>query len=245
MNVTICPPAPARHDLHFDKTQFIRPAFPVEATYVGANGGENGWVSTGLSFDDYNSMRKETHRSDHCGNTRKLAIPDFMLDAHRFRAVVIRFMEIRVQVKDLLTQTGTEVERLQRLTPLLKYRAELAAQHLDRFCAMYVAATDDAERQRCQRRIEEFDTTIRICREPWVIPAMARAYHCEGLKSSAVGRRIGFKAPHVRQILHRLKLIDQEMQEGGRLPNGRRRAQGAPNLAIGARQDAGNESAHV
>jgi hypothetical protein len=250
MNVTICPAVSDNPKLHFDKAQFERNQHPVEAHYIGLNNGENGWATTGLSYGDYGNMTTQKR-----GYTeRRLETPPFMLDQARFTRVVIRFLEIRVQLSD---SSGTEAERVKRLEPRLKRRAEQAMAHLDRFCAMYVAATDETERKRCQRRIEEYDTTIRICREPWVIPAIARAYYFEGLRSTAVGQRVGFKAPHVRQLLYRLSRLDAEMQAGKsrricrpgireeRILAAAHAALGAKNLLVGARQAAGNESQHV
>jgi hypothetical protein len=255
MNVTICPAVSDNPKLHFDKVQFASSrSQPVEVHYVGLNNGENGWASTGLSFGDYGHMQTQKR-----GRTeRRLPTPAFMLDQARFTRVVIRFLENRVQLSG--EPSGTEAERVQRLEPMLKRRAEQAMANLDRFCVMYVAATDDTERKRCQRRIEEFDTTIRICREPWIIPQMARAYYFEGLRSTAVGQRVGFKAPHVRQLLYRLSRLDAEMQSGRSRRTGRpevREARilarahaalgtfNAQNLLVGARQDAGNQSQHV
>jgi hypothetical protein len=237
MNVTICPAVSDNPKLHFDKAQFAaRPQYPVEAHYVGPNNGENGWASTGLSFGDYNSMHRQKHRGSLAG-VRRLATPAFMLDQARFRAVVVRYLELRVQLR---RQTeGTEVERLQKLAPVLKRRAEMVMAQIDEMAFDYVTNPSDAERQRLQQRITEQDTLARICKEPWVIPAMARAYYFEGLDSVAVGQRLGFKAPHVRQILFRLGRLDAEMQAGRRLSKVQAAyysAQGAQNLAIGARR---------
>jgi len=268
--LTICPSAPERLNSHFDCVQFAlhRSQQPVEARYVGPNNGDNGWSSTGISYDDYSSMQtqKKTKRLTGIGTQRRLDTPEYMQDAQRFRAVVIRYLELRAQAR---TDPGTEVERLQQLTILLKRQAKLAAANLDKFCAMYVVAGNDAERRRCQRRIEEYDTAIRLYREPWIIPQMARAYYFEKVESAHVGLRFGFKAPHVRQILHRLKVLDEEMQVGSdfrtdHIERGKKSAhtrchtnrgiispdcaycaQDAQNLLVGARQDAGNQSQHV
>jgi hypothetical protein len=213
--LTICAPGPERPGLHFDRVQHAaRRQHPVEAHYVGTNNGDNGWSSTGLSFGDYNCMAtgKNTRSSGRCGEMRSLPIPDFMLNEKRFRAVVVRFLEIRV---GLTQQSGTVEERMERLTPVLRRKAEWASSQLDKWCAKYVKAIDDdAKRKYCQRHVEEYDTTVRVCRQPWVIPQMARIYYLEGLHSGAVGERVGFKATLVRQILHRLRALDAEMQAG-------------------------------
>src|SRR5580704_3907596 len=120
MNVTICPAVSDNPKLHFDKAQFARrQQYPVEAHYVGPNNGENGWASTGLSFGDYGNMQTRKKRGSLAGG-RRLETPPFMLDQARFRSVVLRYLEIRVQLRT----EGTEVERLQKLTAALKRRAE-------------------------------------------------------------------------------------------------------------------------
>jgi hypothetical protein len=217
MQVTYLPQGPERSELHFDRSQFIKLQQPVEAYYVGNNNGENGWQSTNLGYEDIRRMSTEKRKT--VGRVRRLNTPDYMLDEKRFRAAVIRYLELRVQFR---CELGTETERLQRLMLLLKRKADWASAQLDNWCAMFVAATDDTERRRCQRFIGEYDTTVRICREPWVIPQMCRAYYYEGLDSVGVGMRVGFRSDHVRQILYRIGRLDSEIQAGCRLLNGRR-----------------------
>jgi hypothetical protein len=213
MQITYCPPSPERPFLNFDKAQFNRRHYPIEATYVSMRNAPeaNGWRSTGLSFGDYGNMQTTKRKGNGSGG-RRLNTPEYMFNEKRFRSVVIRYLEVRAGL--LKKQSGTEVERMQRVSALLKQRAEETIFFLDKYCAMYVAATDDAERKRFQRRVEEYDTTVRLCREPWAIPQIARAYYLERLDSVGVGNRVGFKSPHVRQILKRLADLDAEMQAG-------------------------------
>jgi hypothetical protein len=208
--VTLCPPSQPRSGLHFDKAQFsARRRLPVEAHYVGARNGVNGWVSaSGISFDDYRNMTTMQRRT--VGRIRRLETPDFMKDERRFRAVVIRYLEIKAGFQT--PQNGTEVERTLRFTVAMKTKAERAEQNLDKFAALYVAATDDAERERLQQLIQEYDASIRVYREPAVIPQICRAYYFERLDSCDVADRFGFKAPHVRKILQRLQRLDARMQ---------------------------------
>ena len=112
------------------------------------------------------------------------------------------------------TQTGTEVERSLRLTVALKKKAEHAEKLLDMFAARYLATTDEAERKAFQQRILEYDTAIRVYREPWVIPQVCRAYYFERLDACVVAERLGFKPPWVRQIIRRLAVLDAKIQAG-------------------------------
>jgi hypothetical protein len=211
--ITFCPPALERKDSHFDKVQFAsRRQFPVESTYVGPNNGDNGtaWRSTGLGFDDYRRMGTEKKRAPASG--RRLKTPDYILDEKRFRSVTIRFLEIRAGFPK--RQHGTEVERMQKVSAALEKKVKALVVQLDEHAARYVASTDEAERKQLQRNIVEFDTMIRIFREPWCIPQMARVYYFEGLQSREVGERLGFKSAHVRQILYRLAQLDAQIQAG-------------------------------
>jgi hypothetical protein len=221
MQITYCPPSLERRPN--SQTQFIRPRFPVEARYVGVQNApdSNGWKSTGLSFSDYGNMQTQRRKGNGRGG-RRLSTPEYMEDPKRFRSVIIRYLELRVCLNK--KQLGTDAERMQQVSARLKQKAEAAIVHLDKFCALYVAATDDAERKHLQRRISEYDSAVRLYREPWCIPQMARTFYWEGLDSVAVGARVGFKSPHVRQILYRLSQLDAEMQAGTDVPARRPRA---------------------
>jgi len=212
--ITFCPPSPERPDTHFDRFAFgNRQPFAVESTFVGVNNAPetNGWKSNGLSFSDFRTMSTSRNKRG-VGNDRRLATPAYMLDEKRFRAVTIRFLEMRVGLYK--KQAGTEIERMQKVSVLLKKKVEMFLRRLDEHCARFVASTDEAERKQLQRNIVEFDTQARIYREPWCIPQMAKAYYFERLKSVQVGERLGFKGPHVRQILLRLSKLDAQIQSG-------------------------------
>jgi hypothetical protein len=213
--ITFCPPSPERPDSHFDRAQFGSRRFrdPVEVQYVGFHNAPDsgGFKSTnGLGFDDYSRMGQVQRRAP--GTGRRLKTPDYMLDEKRFRSVVIRFLEIRAGL--VKRQLGTEVERMQKVSVALEKKAKALAVQLDEHAARFVASTDEAARKQLQRNVVEFDTQIRIYRQPWCIPQMARVYYFEGLRSNEVGDRLGFKADHVRQILMRLSQCDAQIQAG-------------------------------
>jgi hypothetical protein len=211
--LTICPPATARQYSHFDNMQFAsRRSQPVEAHYVGPNNGENGWASTGISFGDYSSMQTGKNKQTGVGRQRRLETPAYMLDEVRRRQVFIRFLELRAGL--WTKQHGTEQERLARAEFKLKRGIPRLEALLDECALDYVTNPDDAQRQRLQRRIEEYDTTIRVNRDPSIIPALARVYYFEQLDSVGVAQRFGLKSPQVRQILYRLAQLDAAIQAG-------------------------------
>jgi hypothetical protein len=282
--ITFCPPAPPRHELHFDKAQFAaRRQYPVEAHYVGLNNGENGVASTGLSFGDYGNMQTQNHRV--VGRQRRLETPEYMLDEARRRRVMIRFLELRAGLN--VKQHGTEHERLARAEFKLKQSIPRFEALLEECALDYMTSPDAAQRKRSQQRIAEYASIIRVNRDPAIIPAMARVYYFEQLDSVGVAERFGLNSDQIRQMLYRLTQLDAAIQAGhgeGRekQPQPKRAplvattlrevrkeiaaraqhsrwhvkrgiistdcalcAQGAQNLLVGARQDAGNQSQHV
>jgi hypothetical protein len=211
--LTICPPATTRQYSHFDNMQFAsRRSQPVEAHYVGPNNGENGWASTGISFGDYGNMQTQAHKQTGVGRQRRLETPAYMLDEARRRRVFIRFLELRAGFYS--KQQGTEQARLARAEFRLKQSIPRYEALLDECALDYVTNPDDAQRRRLQRRIEEYDTTIRVNRDPSIIPTMARVYYFEQLDSVGVAQRFGLKSPQVRQILYRLTQLDAVIQAG-------------------------------
>jgi hypothetical protein len=209
--ITICPPAAARGAV-LDQVQFAnRKAYPVEAHFVGYGNGRYGWSSTGIDFDSY--QRMSTHSKSVKKYGRRLDVPDYMQNEKRFRTIIIRYLEIRAGLIKR-KEYQSETERTAAVFALLKVKAEKYERRVNEFCARYVAASTDAERAALQQPIAVFDSFIRMCREPSVIPSMCRSYYFEGLNSIEVGERVGFSGPCVRQILGRLRALDQKMYGG-------------------------------
>jgi hypothetical protein len=156
------------------------------------------WESNGLSFGDYQSMTTQERKGGR--SDRRCPTPDFAMNDVLLRKVCIRYLERRAALTR--RQPGTEAERLARVTAQLRSRAELQMAVVDRLCA--VSCTDNARRKLLEQQISSLDTTIRTDREPWVIPAIVKAYYRERCDSVECGARFGLKPPHIRQLLRRL-----------------------------------------
>jgi hypothetical protein len=221
-HITICPPSEHPH-LHFDKYQTPqrRIDFPVSAHYVGPNAGINGWeTKNGLGFDDYSRMQTQ-ERKGRVGHERRLETPAYVLDEKKFRAVVLRYLERKALWCRSERIEGTEVERAQRIAELSKLRAEREMQRLDAWSQEFVALRSATRTEESEKRIRIIqqeinccDTRIRILREPWVIPALVKAYYLEQLDSVGVASRFGLNSPNVRQILFRLSKLAAQMEAG-------------------------------
>lgn len=220
--ITFCEPSQPRPNLHFDRVQFAtKLQYPVEAHYGRLPDGSLGFISiTGLSFDDYGRCQT-TSVGSHIGKVRRLPAPEYARNEVLLRKVCIRYMEIRCGF--LCAQPGTYEERLVRASERLKARTEKAIIVLDNLCKEYVACTDPDRRYRLGVLIEGYDSTIRLNREIWTVPAIVRAYYLEQLDSVGVAARYGYKSPFVRQILYRLSKLASKIEEGtdARLNNGR------------------------
>jgi hypothetical protein len=211
--ITLCPPQPPRPDSSFDKYQFgNRYSQPVEAKFIGYGNSQTGWSSaTGLSFDDYKSCSTQKRKT--IDYERRLSTPAFMQSPQRFRAVIIRYLEMRAGLRYSLP--GTEMERMQKLTPLLKRRAEMAESRIDKFCALYVDARNREDAEACksfERYIHQFEAECRIAREPYLIPAACKLYWFSGWKSTDIAVELGLKSDNLRQIFLRLRALDAKMQ---------------------------------
>jgi len=211
MQITKCEPA-ARPNLKFDSNQFsVRRQQPVEAHYARLPDGSMGFVSTGISFDDYS--RCQTSRTNHgVGSERRLPVPDYALDDKKLRTVIVRFLEIRSGLHK--KQPGTLEERLARVSARLKERTERQSSMVDRLCAAYVACTDLRQRRFMEINIRGLDTTIRIAREPWVIPQVVRMYYRERLNAKIISETLCLNHDWVRQLLYRLEILSRKIEEG-------------------------------
>jgi hypothetical protein len=212
MQITFCEPSQSRQNLSFDRVQFAsKIQYPVEAHYGRLPDGSLGFISTGLSFDDY-SRCQTTRTCSRIGGTRHIPTPEYALNEVLLRKVCIRYMEIRCGIQS--AQPGTYESRLVLASERLRLRTEKAIIVLDSLCKEYVACTDPDRRYRLGIQIEGYDSTIRLNREIWVVPAIVRAYYLEQLDSVGVAARFGYKSPFVRQILFRLSKLARKIESG-------------------------------
>jgi hypothetical protein len=205
MNITVCPPAASKHTC-FDQYQFD----PRMRTLTRS------FIAHGLGFDDFRSMQLSDGRTKHgVGHERRLDTPDFVLDANRRRAVIIRYLEFRVGLYAL--QEGTEEERVLRILDAAKREADSLAAKLDRWCAEYVAARSTGDEQQeasLHKKITQTDAELRVVRNLSMIPQMCALYYDQQLNSELVAAHLSLKSASVRQIFQRMRRLDAEMQAG-------------------------------
>lgn len=210
--ITYCPPSPQNHNLHFDKGQFgSRRQYPVEAHYVG----HGDWASTGIDFDSYRRMGVEQRKTR---GDRRLPTPAYALNEQKLRETVIRYIEIRAGLLHRKLPYTLE-QRMLIASHLLKVRAEKEMKRVDALSHDYVAlrsqpvsSENEQQLKVLQRRIAELDTSIRLSREPWVIPTIVRLYYHGTMDAVGVANEVGFKHAHVRQILYRLSSLADKME---------------------------------
>lgn len=208
--VTICPPSTSSRYTNrgLDPYQFadpIRLQRPVSVRYRG--NGE--WDATGLDFGAYNFMQTSKRKQS---GERRLATPEWAMNDSLLAAVVIRYLELRANL--LRQQPGDLTERLTRVSERLKKQTERQLAVIDKLCSEYVACADPSRRNLLMTEIQNLDTTVRVDREPWVIPVIVKAYYRECCDSVGCGERVGFSSPHVRQILYRLGTVAKRMAAG-------------------------------
>lgn len=205
MTVTHCEPGPERINVHFDVTSCIKKAFAVEAHYGRLPNGDLGFISTGISYDDYRRMSNNKARG--VGFERRLATPEWVQNEKLFREVLERFLIKRAMGGRSKPLTGTNAERMAEVFTRLKLKAEKDLIKMDEFCGEYMVTYDHARRKILMRLVEERDASIRLSREPWIIASCVRLYYFQRLNSTQIAEQFCLRSPHIRQILLRLNRL--------------------------------------
>lgn len=206
------------HGPHFREAPFMqseiqfanRRAYPVHAEY----GADGEWSSNGIAFDDYSRMQTSVRAVAPC---RQLATPSWAVNDSQLRELLVAFLEERAFPQKAGLQTGTLPERLAKAQ---KKIIEASQKHLvpiiDRLCNRLVALkqgvtfTQDAQKQirLLEQQIENVDTRLRYeARDggaALTVGVVFFYFRC-GQDSVAVGKQLGVKPPHVRQIVWRLR----------------------------------------
>ncbi len=202
--VTILPPGPINHALHFDLEMGRKPAYAVGIRFA-AHGEVD---STGLDWADACRMGYVGRKlnAGRCGETPRWALNDDSL-----RKVLVRYVEKRAGFKKV--QPGSEAQRLQRSQEKLIARrvsAENVLTNLAReYAALKVSDADYGGRLReLAIEIENLDTTILVNEKmAGLALRVVHLYYRQGLDSPQVAHEVGLKPPHIRQILSRLRNV--------------------------------------
>jgi hypothetical protein len=193
------------------ETQFAnRRAFPVHAEY----GADHEWTSTGIGFEEYSRMQTVTRA---VAPGRQLETPSWAVNDAQLRELLVAFMEERAFNGRTGLQTGPLADRLANAQRKLIGDCEkILVPTIDRLCKRLVALkrstplTQDAQKQiqQLEHQIENLDTRLRFeQKDGGACLALGVAYFFFrlGHDSVAVGKQLGAKPPHVRQIVWRLR----------------------------------------
>jgi hypothetical protein len=212
-------PAPAHMHSSFDLHQFAyRPNSPVHANAAA----EGEWTSPGIAFEDYARMSTQTKKQSGC---RRLDTPEWALDQTKLRALIVLLFEGRAfgraKKYRAVVGVGTERERLRRAQSKMFADRPKKLAILDGLCIEYVTLKreggDPARVRKLESIIEGLDTSIRMIDEgPGMVLRIVQLYYSVRLDSVGVGAEVGIRPPHVRQTLHRMARVWDELK--GRCP---------------------------
>lgn len=122
----------------FDEHSFAgKRNHPVSATMTA-----RGWISNGVSFDDYSRMSTRTKKTS---GERRLPTPLWAMNNAMLRRVLVTFMEERAFSKKERSTIRGNVglkERLERAKARIVTKRPAAIVVLDRLCEEYVAIKD-------------------------------------------------------------------------------------------------------
>jgi hypothetical protein len=187
-----------------------RRSFPVHAEY----GADGEWSSTGLDFSDYSRMQT-TVRAVAPG--RQLETPTWATNNMQLRELLVAFLEERAFPHKAGLLTGTLTERLARAQgKLIANCGKTLIPTIDRLCKRLVALKQSApltqETQKqirlLEQQIENVDTRLRFeQKDGGTLLALGVAYFYFrlGMASVSVGKQLGAKPPHIRQVVWRLR----------------------------------------
>lgn len=167
-------------------------------------------ASTCISWADFQTMHVNTQAAPF--SFRRSETPEWALSDALLREVIVAYLEQRAHIRRI---TGTTGQRLQYAAAALRERIPKMNAALDSLCRKYMEETDSARKRALQIEIEGLDSAIRVAnRGPSVLAAVAYLYFRVGLCSADVAAELELKPPHIRQILHRMNEIAEELSRG-------------------------------
>jgi hypothetical protein len=187
-----------------------RRSFPVHAEF----GADHEWHSTGIAFEDFARMRTAQRA---VAPNRQLETPTWAVNNTQLRELLVAFMEERAFPHKAGLQTGSLAERLANAQKkIIENSKKTLIPTIDRLCARLVSLkrstplTQDAQKQitQLENQIENIDTRLRFeAKDGGASLALGVAYFYFrlGNDSVAVGKQLGAKPPHIRQVVWRLR----------------------------------------
>jgi len=206
-SVVVCPASKAHYFESFDAYQFEKPhSCPVVPANFDAEG--NPHSLTNLSFNDLDRMSNTSHK---LARGRKTVAPQWALNDASLRTVLVAFWERRAHIRT----SGSERERLmaahaKMLTTIPDLLARLRVLSHD-----FVSCPDPVRKTLLVNQIRNLDSQVlNIRRGPALTLAILTFYYRLALDSVGVAETLHVSSTHVRQQLHRMKLVAARLERG-------------------------------
>jgi hypothetical protein len=209
MAYTICKPAPPRQGLAFDNYNF-------EGRRT---------KKTGIDFQSFEKMH--IRRVADLRKGRRCPVPDWAHSDSGLQTALIHYLESRLYIKpnpsdDLKTRLAQCREKAKVLASPLKQRVELWIKNfravVDReyheaepriyeriFLATLRGEGPDKVLQHCSQNVSNFDSELYTQEKlAEIVLSALFLYYRMGWNSPSIASELGTKAPHIRQIIHRV-----------------------------------------
>jgi hypothetical protein len=170
---------------------------------------------TGISFDDYERMGMWTPSK--LFTNREITPPSWAVNHSQLREVLVRYFELRARI--FVRRSGSAAERLDFAEKKVKATLPALFESLDKSCRAYMEAKQSGASETCLRKLEshirKHDSEIlMVMRGPAIIVGIIQRYHLCGHNAKEVASELGMTHEAVRQIVHRLKVIAEQVQNG-------------------------------
>jgi hypothetical protein len=209
MAYTVLPPAPPRQGLAFDNY-----------TFEGRRS-----KTTGLDFQSFEKMH--VLRVSDLRKGRRCPVPEWAHTNHGLQTAVVHYLEARLCIK--ANETDDLKTRLARCQEKAKTIAEPVKQRVKLWIRNYRAIVDgeyheaepriyeriflatlrgegpDSVLEHCQQNVRNFDSELYAQEKlAEIVLSTLVLYYRMGYKSTDIGTQLSLKAPHIRQIIHRV-----------------------------------------
>ncbi len=186
----------------WQEPRFDKHAFERRPKVVSATKTKDGWDSNGLSFADRQNMHL-TKREVQA--IRRIPTPTWAVNDEQLRAVMLRYAEDRLYIRD---HAGTDAERLARIQAETARVLPGRKKHLEDMLADHAKLGEQNEKvsKSFALQVQSLDTDIRVLERGIMAPltAIVYSYYRQGKNSVEVAEEFGFRSPMVRMWLYRM-----------------------------------------
>jgi hypothetical protein len=187
---------------------------PVSAIYGRMEDGSLGFTSTEIAFEDYTRCSTKMHKQS---GQRRLETPVWCMDNTLLANVIATYTLQRATMSGGGQRHAWQSElsppqKLELAKKFTKKRQADMLATLDGLCRRFVETKKQNPRDRHLRLMSEqianLDSTLRILENcAAVCAAVVHLYYRVGFDSVGVANELKVKSCHVRQLLHRMRLV--------------------------------------